>query len=40
MSMDMKSRPVMKAMRLLQDMLVELNVAMEYDKSAYDMLDC
>jgi len=39
-SMDMKSRPVMKVVRLLQDMLVELNAAMEDDKAVYEMLEC
>merc|ERR1719393_718649 len=36
----MKSRPVMKVVRLLQDMLVELNAAMEDDKAVYEMLEC
>ena len=38
--MDMKSRPVMKVVRLPQDMLVEPNAAVEDDKAVYEMLDC
>merc|ERR1719281_882649 len=40
LSMDMKSRPVMKVVKLLQDMLVELNAEMEDDKAVYELLKC
>merc|ERR1719454_302314 len=40
LNMDMKSRPVMKVVKLLQDMLVELNAEMEDDKAVYELLKC
>merc|ERR1719454_2565624 len=40
LSMDMKARPVMKVVKLLQDMLVELNAEMEDDKAVYELLKC
>merc|ERR1719238_759720 len=40
MIMDMKPRPVMKVVKLLQDMLVELNAEMEDDKAVYELLKC
>merc|ERR1719454_2220338 len=40
LNMDMKTRPVMKVVKLLQDMLVELNAEMEDDKAVYELLKC
>merc|ERR1719389_804325 len=37
---DMTPKPVMKVVKLLQDMLVELNAEMEDDKAVYELLKC
>merc|ERR1719198_1965017 len=37
---DFKSRPVMKVVRLLQDMQAELQKDLEDDKAVHEMLDC
>merc|ERR1719230_609521 len=40
MDESLKTRPVMKVVRMLQDMQVELNKEMEDDKAVYEMLTC
>merc|ERR1719230_2158581 len=40
MDESLKTRPVMKVVRMLQDMQVELNKEMEDDKAVYEMLSC
>merc|ERR1719197_988533 len=40
MDESLKTRPVMKVIRMLQDMQVELNKEMEDDKAVYEMLTC
>jgi len=40
MVVDMTPKPVMKVVKLLQDMLVELNAEMEDDKAVYELLKC
>lgn len=39
-SLDLKERPVMKVVRLLQDMQKELTAEMEDDKAVYEDLEC
>lgn len=38
--MSFKNRPIMKVVRMLQDMKVELNHELEDDKAVHEMLDC
>lgn len=40
MDLSLKERPVAKVVRLLKDMLVELNKELEDDKAVFEMLDC
>merc|ERR1719336_1369509 len=40
MSMDTKERPVMKVVRMLQDMEAELKKELEDDKAVHEMLSC
>merc|ERR1719159_2180537 len=40
MDESLKTRPVMKVVRMLQDMQVELNKEMEDDKAVFEMLSC
>jgi len=38
--MSLKARPIMKVVRMLEDMKVELNKELEDDKAVHEMLDC
>jgi len=38
--MSLKTRPIMKIVRMLEDMKVELNKELEDDKAVHEMLDC
>lgn len=38
--MSMKTRPIMKVVRMLEDMKTELNQNLEDDKAAHEMMDC
>merc|ERR1719399_210242 len=38
--LSLKERPVAKVVRMLKDMLAELNAEMEDDKAVYEMLTC
>merc|ERR1719238_180517 len=38
--MSFKTRPIMKVVRMLEDMKVELNKELEDDKAVHEMLDC
>jgi hypothetical protein len=38
--MSLKTRPIMKVVRMLEDMKVELNKELEDDKAVHEMLDC
>merc|ERR550537_1148457 len=40
LSMDLKERPVMKVVRLLQDTKVELEKELEDDKAVYELMQC
>jgi len=38
--MSLKTRPIMKVVRMLEDMKVELNTELEDDKAVHEMMDC
>ena len=38
--MTLKTRPIMKIVRMLEDMKVELNKELEDDKAVHEMMDC
>ncbi len=38
--MSLKMRPIMKIVRILEDMKVELNKELEDDKAVHEMMDC
>merc|ERR1719223_2657999 len=38
--MSLKERPIMKVVRMLEDMKAELNKELEDDKAVHEMMDC